>query len=77
MAFSAPFTHSTLLTYLLFLCLLISVAESSDYWLANINRQGKVAFGSDPSYQVYRNVVIDYGATGQFRCQNSQSRADH
>lgn len=65
MAFSASFTYSSLYTCLLFLCLLTSVAESSNYWFANIDRQGKVAFGSDPSYRIYRNVVTDYGATGQ------------
>ncbi|RMD40183.1 hypothetical protein DV735_g4966, partial [Chaetothyriales sp. CBS 134920] len=35
----------------------------SDYWLANIKRQGSVAYGNDASYQVYRNVK-DYGAVG-------------
>jgi hypothetical protein len=38
-------------------------ATSSNYWLANIKRQGSVAFGSDSSYAVYRNVM-DYGAKG-------------
>ncbi|KAF2104320.1 glucan 1,3-beta-glucosidase [Rhizodiscina lignyota] len=36
---------------------------SSSYWLANIKRQGTVAFGSDASYKVFRNVK-DYGAKG-------------
>lgn len=36
---------------------------SSSYWVANIARNGVVAFGSDSSYAVYRNVM-DYGATG-------------
>lgn len=38
-------------------------SSSSSYWLANIQRQGTVAFGSNSSYQIYRNVK-DYGATG-------------
>ncbi|KAF1347903.1 family 55 glycoside hydrolase [Delphinella strobiligena] len=40
----------------------IEKRASSSYWLANIARNGKVAFGSD-SYTVYRNVM-DYGAKG-------------
>jgi glucan 1,3-beta-glucosidase len=42
---------------------------SSSYWLASIQRQGNVAFGSGGSYKVYRNVK-DFGAKGQ---QNSLS----
>lgn len=37
-------------------------STSSPYWVANIKRQGTVAFG-DSSYKVFRNVQ-DYGATG-------------
>ncbi|KAL9074469.1 MAG: hypothetical protein Q9161_002257 [Pseudevernia consocians] len=37
-------------------------STSSSYWVANIQRQGTVAFG-DSSYKVFRNVQ-DYGATG-------------
>lgn len=37
--------------------------SSSSYWVAQIQRQGTVAFGSDPSYQIFRNVK-DYGAVG-------------
>lgn len=37
-------------------------STSSSYWVANIKRQGTVAFG-DSSYKVFRNVQ-DYGATG-------------
>ena len=37
-------------------------STSSSYWLANIQRQGTVAFG-DSSFKVFRNVQ-DYGATG-------------
>lgn len=37
-------------------------AASSSYWVANIKRQGAVAFG-DSSYTVFRNVA-DYGAKG-------------
>lgn len=37
-------------------------STSSPYWVANIQRQGTVAFG-DASYKVFRNVQ-EYGATG-------------
>lgn len=36
---------------------------SSSYWLGQIQRQGTVAYGSDPAYKVFRNVK-DYGAVG-------------
>ncbi|PWY88635.1 exo-beta-1,3-glucanase [Aspergillus sclerotioniger CBS 115572] len=39
-------------------------ARSSDYWVADIKRQGTVPFGnSTSSYQIYRNVK-DFGAKG-------------
>lgn len=38
-------------------------ASSSGYWLANIQRQGAVAFGGNSSYQIFRNVQ-DFGAKG-------------
>jgi glucan 1,3-beta-glucosidase len=41
-----------------------AAAGSSTYWLANIPHNGKVAYGSDPSYPVYRNVK-SYGAIGE------------
>ena len=41
-------------------------SSSSTYWVANIQRQGTVAFGSNSSYTIYRNVM-DYGATGKLR----------
>ena len=37
-------------------------ARASNYWVANIQRQGKVAYGSS-SFQVFRNVK-DFGAKG-------------
>lgn len=37
---------------------------TSSYWVAQIQRQGSVAFGSDPTYKVFRNVK-DYGAVGK------------
>ncbi|KIX04498.1 uncharacterized protein Z518_05368 [Rhinocladiella mackenziei CBS 650.93] len=36
---------------------------TSSYWFAQIQRQGTVAFGSNPSYKIFRNVM-DYGAVG-------------
>jgi glucan 1,3-beta-glucosidase len=39
-----------------------TAAASSNYWLANIQRQGVVAFGA-PGFQIYRNVM-DFGAKG-------------
>jgi hypothetical protein len=42
-----------------------ALAASSNYWVANIKRQGVAAFNSNPStYQVYRNVQ-DFGAKGE------------
>lgn len=40
-----------------------TAATSSNYWLANIERQGTVAFG-DSAFKIYRNVQ-DYGAKGK------------
>ena len=37
--------------------------RASSYWLANIQRQGTVAFGSNSGYTVYRNVM-SFGAKG-------------
>ena len=39
-----------------------AVASTSSYWLANIARQGEVAFCSS-NYTIFRNVM-DYGAKG-------------
>ncbi|KAK4945368.1 hypothetical protein LTR66_014403, partial [Elasticomyces elasticus] len=36
---------------------------SSTYWVADIKRQGTVAFGGDSNYKVFRNVK-DFGAAG-------------
>lgn len=40
-----------------------ALSASSDYWVANINRQGSPAFGQRSGYKVYRNVK-DFGAKG-------------
>jgi glucan 1,3-beta-glucosidase len=37
---------------------------ASDYWLASIPRNGKVAYG-DSGFQIYRNVK-DFGAKGRY-----------
>lgn len=37
---------------------------ASSFWVANIKRQGAVAFGQSSGYQVYRNVK-DFGAKGK------------
>ncbi|KAL9116255.1 MAG: hypothetical protein Q9227_000626 [Pyrenula ochraceoflavens] len=44
----------------------ITAAGTSNYWLATIDRQGTVptAFGGSEGYKIFRNVVKDYGATG-------------
>ncbi|KAK8189827.1 pectate lyase superfamily protein-domain-containing protein [Phyllosticta capitalensis] len=39
-----------------------AVSSSSSYWVANIERQGQVAYGSS-DYQIFRNVK-DFGAVG-------------
>ncbi|KKA16281.1 Glucan 1,3-beta-glucosidase [Rasamsonia emersonii CBS 393.64] len=38
-------------------------SSSSGYWVANIKRQGTVAFGNSTDYQIFRNVK-DFGAKG-------------
>lgn len=38
-------------------------AASSPYWLADIKRQGKVAYG-DSNFQIFRNIK-DFGAKGR------------
>ncbi|KAH8698984.1 exo-beta-1,3-glucanase Exg0 [Talaromyces proteolyticus] len=40
-----------------------SGAQSSGFWMANIKRQGTVAFGNSTDYQIFRNVK-DFGAKG-------------
>lgn len=40
-----------------------TAASSSGFWMANIQRQGTVAFGNSSSYQIFRNVK-DFGAKG-------------
>jgi len=37
--------------------------QASSYWLAQIQRQGTVAYGSSSNFKVFRNVK-DYGAVG-------------
>lgn len=41
--------------------------DGSDFWLANMKRQGAVPFGHGPDYKVFRNVK-DYGAKGMSAC---------
>ena len=41
----------------------VAAAASSNYWVANIKRQGLVAFGNGTDYKVFRNVQ-DFGAKG-------------
>ena len=38
-------------------------ARASDWWFGNIERTGRVPFGSNSNYPVFRNVK-DYGAKG-------------
>jgi hypothetical protein len=40
-----------------------AAASTSSWWLAGIQRQGTVPFGTSTSYKVFRNVM-DYGAKG-------------
>lgn len=39
--------------------------SGAPYWFSEITRQGKVAYGTNSSYIVWRNVM-DYGAKGRF-----------
>ncbi|PLB48329.1 exo-beta-1,3-glucanase Exg0 [Aspergillus steynii IBT 23096] len=41
----------------------VAAAASSNYWVANVKRQGVVAFGNGTDYKVFRNVK-DFGAKG-------------
>ncbi|QDS77507.1 hypothetical protein FKW77_000507 [Venturia effusa] len=41
-----------------------AAAGSTSYWVSNIQRQGTIGFGTDPSYKIFRNVVTDCGAKG-------------
>lgn len=47
------------------------VTAQSNYWLANVQRRGVVAYGNDTSYPVFRNVKQSYGgipgAVGKLR----------
>ena len=51
----------------LFLAFASEVNSTSNYWLANIPRNGQVAFGADPGYPVFRNVQA-FGAKGMIAC---------
>lgn len=46
----------------------VATAASSNYWVANIKRQGLVAFGNGTDYKVFRNVQ-DFGAKGMYSLQ--------
>lgn len=41
----------------------LEAAAGSNWWLANVKRQGTVAYSGNAGYKVYRNVK-DYGAVG-------------
>lgn len=43
----------------------VAAPSASNYWLANIKRQGVVPFGNGTEYKIFRNVK-DYGAKGMF-----------
>lgn len=43
----------------------VAAAASSNFWVANIKRQGLVAFGNGADYKVFRNVR-DFGAKGMW-----------
>ena len=46
-------------------------STSSSYWLSDIKRQGKVAYG-DSNFQIFRNVM-DFGAKGTFNPPHRRS----
>lgn len=81
-----PLFNMAVLQYILFLITWLAEAAprpqgqaptalttSSTYWLSQIPRQGSVAFGSDTSYQIFRNVK-DYGAVGMKQCSSLPGR---
>jgi glucan 1,3-beta-glucosidase len=41
----------------------VKTSAASNYWVANVKRQGTVPFAKSADYKVFRNVM-DYGATG-------------
>lgn len=46
-----------------------SSVTADDFWVSNIQRNGRVAYG-DPNHQIYRNVK-DFGARGMLPAVNS------
>jgi hypothetical protein len=60
-----PFPVITLVLQHLFF--IWPTSAQSNYWVANIPRQGQSAFSPNAStYQIYRNVM-DFGAKGTWR----------
>ncbi|KAE9989438.1 hypothetical protein EG327_002671 [Venturia inaequalis] len=41
-----------------------AAADSTSYWVSSVQRQGTIAFGTDPTYKIFRNVKTDCGAKG-------------
>lgn len=49
-------------------------SAASNYWVANVERQGVVPFGKSADYKIFRNVK-DYGAKGQSLIHTLYTRA--
>lgn len=53
----------------------VTTPAASNYWLANIRRQGTAPFNGNPAgYKVFRNVM-DYGARGELTFVRNFTRA--
>lgn len=50
----------------------VGTAAASDWWFANVERTGKVPFGDNPDYPVFRNVK-DFGAVGDGAADDTEA----
>ena len=68
-----PVVKDIYLFLFLFLAFFGEATSSSNYWLANVPRNGQVAFGANPTYPIFRNVQA-FGAKGMISCSPNIQR---